>query len=148
MTIQPTIRVDGLKELRSQLRRVKDSELDAEMKQIHLEIAREVIAKALPKVPVRTGKLKASVRAAGTVRDAIGRAGSAGVPYAAPVHWGHGAQNLSVIRFNKQADHVGRKSSRANPFLWEAAQEIEQDVVDRYDMHVSRMLNRFIKETL
>lgn len=114
-------------ELRRELRRVKDSELDDEMKQIHAELAREVVAKAEPNVPVRSGALKASLRAAGTVRDAIGRVGKASVPYAPPIHWGWKARNIAP-----------------QPFLTNAAAEIEQDITDRYDRDVAQMLDRVI----
>jgi hypothetical protein len=118
---RPAVRVEGLDELRRELRRVKDRELDGEMKQIHLDLAREVVDRAEPNVPVRTGRLKASLRAAGTVRDAIGRVGKASVPYAAVVHWKYGP-----------------------PFLRDAAQSLEQDIVDRYDRTVAEMLDRTI----
>lgn len=116
------VHVDGLNELRRELRRVKSSELDDEMKAIHAELAAEVVDKAEPNVPVRSGALKASLRAAGTVRDAIGRVGKASVPYAAAVHWKYGP-----------------------PFLTDAARSIERDVADRYDKQVAQMLDRVIK---
>jgi len=115
------IRVDGLDRLRRELRRVKDSELNDEMKAIHRELAEEITDRALPNVPVRTGALKGSVRSTGTVRDAIGRVGKASVPYAAVVHWKYGP-----------------------PFLTDAAAELERDIVDRYDDAVARMLDRVI----
>lgn len=115
------VRVEGLDELRKNLRRVKDTELNDEMKAIHAELAEEITRRALPNVPVRTGRLKASVRSSGTVRDAIGRAGKASVPYAPAVHWKYGP-----------------------PFLRDAAEHIERDVVERYDRHVAEMLDRTI----
>lgn len=123
----PAVRVEGLDELRRSLRRVKDAELDQEMKKIHLDLAREVLQLAEPKVPVRTGALKASLRAAGTVRDAIGRVGKASVPYAAPVHWGWAARGI-----------------KPRPFLTDAAEALERDIVDRYDRQVAEMLDRTI----
>lgn len=124
---KPSIQVEGLDELRKALRRVKDSELDAEMKQIHAELAREIIAKAQPNVPVRSGALKASLRSAGTVRDAIGRVGKASVPYAAPIHWGWKAHNIAP-----------------QPFLTDAAAQIEQGITERYDRQVAEMLDKVI----
>jgi hypothetical protein len=121
------IRVDGLDELRRDLRRVKDTELDDEMKQIHRELAEEVLRGAEPNVPVRTGALLASLRAAGTVRDAIGRVGKASVPYAPPIHWGHPARGIP-----------------ANQFLRNAAERLEADIVDRYDRQVAGMLDRVV----
>lgn len=124
---QPAVRVEGLDELRRELRRVKDSELNDAMKQIHQDLAREVIQRAQPNVPVKSGALRASLRGAGTVRDAIGRVGKASVPYAAPIHWGWKARNIEP-----------------RPFLTDAAEALERDIVDRYDRQVADMLDRVI----
>jgi hypothetical protein len=115
------VHVDGLDELRRELRRVKDRELDDEMKAIHKALAADVVKLAEPNIPVRTGALKASLRAAGTVRDAIGRVGKASVPYAPIVHWKYGP-----------------------PFLTDAAGRLEQDIQDRYDREVAQMLDKVI----
>lgn len=125
---KPSIEVEGLNELRKALRQAKDKELNETMREIHRELAREIVQRALPNVPVKTGKLKATVRAAGTIRDAIGRAGKATVPYAPPIHWGWPKRNI-----------------KPNPFLVDAAQTIERDIVDRYDKAVSDMLNRLVR---
>lgn len=121
------IQVDGLDRLRAELRRAKDVELNAEMKQFHQELAAEIVELALPEVPVLSGDLAETVRAAGTVRDAIGRAGSKAVPYGPPIHWGWKARGIP-----------------ARPFLQNAAAQIETGVVDRYDRAVARMLDRVI----
>lgn len=128
--MRAAIHVDGLDDLRRNLRRVKDKELDDEMKAIHAELAREVVAKAQPNVPVKSGALKASLRSAGTVRDAIGRVGKASVPYAAPIHWGWPKRGIT-----------GR------PFLTDAAQSVERDITERYDQQVADMLEKVIGRT-
>ena len=122
------IKVEGLDELRRDLRRVKDKALDDELKAIHDDLAKEVVARARPKVPVRTRKLLSTIRAGGTVRDAIGRAGKASVPYAPPIHWGYAAHGIEP-----------------RPFLRQAAEELERDIVDRYDKAVAGMLDRVIR---
>lgn len=111
----------GLIELRAKLREVKDKAFNDELKKIHKSIAEEILHLAGPNVPVDSGALKRSLRAAGTLKDAIGRVGSASVPYAAIVHWKYGP-----------------------PFLTDAAGKIEQTVVDRYDSDVADMLDRVI----
>lgn len=127
MAQQPAIQVDGLDELRRELRRLKDRELNEAMKAVHKELADEVTKRALPKVPVRTGTLKSTVRSTGTVRDAIGRVGKASVPYAAPIHWGWASRNIP-----------------RRPFLTDAAAALERDITDRYDRHVADMLDKVI----
>lgn len=106
---------------------MKDSELNDEMKQIHQELARDVLRLAEPNVPVRSGALKGSLRASGTVRDAIGRAGKASVPYAGPIHYGWKARNI-----------------KPQPFLTDAAERLERDITDRYDREVAQMLDKVI----
>lgn len=119
---QPAIQIEGLDRLQRELRLVKDVELDAEMKAIHKGLADDILELALPNVPEVSGDLKRTVRAAGTKRDAIGRAGSAkGAPYAPIVHWKYGPQ-----------------------FLTDAAAEVERGVVDRYEDALSRLFTRAI----
>lgn len=119
----------GLADLQRELRQVKDKELDNELKAIHKALADEVLARALPNVPEASGALKASVRSAGTKRDAIGRAGKASVPYAPIVHWGWPARGV-----------------QSRPFLREASLALEADITDRYDQAVATMLDRVIGE--
>lgn len=116
-----SIRAEGLDELRRDLRRVKNKELDDELKAIHKELAEDVARIAEPNVRVDTGKLRDTLRTSGTVKDAIGRLGLKSVPYAAAVHWGYGP-----------------------PALTDAAAAVEADVVERYDRQVAQMLDRTI----
>ncbi len=125
---QPSIHIDGLKELNRQLRQVKSKELDNELKDIHKELAEEIIRRALPNVPVRTGRLKQSVRSSGTKQSAIGRAGRKSVPYAPAIHWGWPKRGIP-----------------RRPFLTDAADAVEKGVVDDYEDAVRQMLNRVIK---
>lgn len=126
--VQPAITVDGVRELRKQLRQVKDKELDDELKAIHKGIADEIIQRALPNVPVKTGALKRSVRSSGSLNAAVGRAGRKTVPYAAPIHWGWRKRNI-----------------RARPFLTDAAEAIERDITDRYEQAITQLLERVVR---
>lgn len=104
------IEVEGLDELRRDLKRIGDQGLKDALKAANLRLATDVVAKALPNVPVRTGRLKSTVRGLGNVTGAIGKVGGAAVPYAAVVHWRPGGR----------------------PFLTDAAATIESSVADRY----------------
>lgn len=112
--------VEGLDELRRLLRQVADKELTDALKAAHKEAAKVVVAKALPNVPVRTGRLKASVRALGSQRSGRAVAGNKAVPYAAAIHWGRSSGNVSFKhgRYSK-----GQGAITGRPFLWNAAQE-------------------------
>jgi hypothetical protein len=82
----PLLRVDGAKQLRASLK-AAGVKLD-DLKAAHLAVAQLVHRAAQPQAPVRTGRLAASERPAGTQSAAIVRAGSKAVPYAGPIHWG------------------------------------------------------------
>lgn len=105
------------------LRRLKDREIDDELKQIHKRLADEILKLAEPNVPRKTGALLRSLRAAGTKGDAIGRVGGASVPYAPIVHW------------------------KYSPFLTDAAAVLEQDVVERYEASIAELFDRSIGRT-
>lgn len=114
------LRVDGARQLRTSMRRAG---IDMrELRETHAEAARLVAARADP--PRRTGRLAATIRAAGTQTQAVVRAGYARVPYAPVIHWGWPARGI-----------------RAQPFLTEAAQASEPAWVELYTRHVEQILN-------
>ncbi len=128
------VKVTGLKELRAALRKI-DRGLAKEMTKAHKDLADEIVARALPNVPVRTGRLKASVRGGGTARQAIGRAGGAKVPYAAAIHWGVGPR--PGLR--------GPHNIPRRPFLTDAAARVEPQVVGRYATTVQDLIDRAVR---
>ena len=122
---RPVITVEGVDDLRRDLRRLKDDDLNAAMKEANQVLAKRVIDKALPMVPVLTGRLRSSVRGLGNLSGAIGKAGGARVPYAAAIHWGWPARNI-----------------KGTPFLTTAAQSVEQGALVEYEQQVNRVLDR------
>lgn len=136
---QPAIRVEGLTELRRGLRHVKDDGLDKALKDANKWIADTIVRKALPKVPVRSGRLRTSVRGLGSASGAVGKAGGSRVPYAAAIHWGRsrGSVNFKHGRFSGgQGDIQGR------PFLQDAARSLEDEAADRYADEIDDLLNK------
>ena len=127
--VQPAITIDGVKELRRELRHLQDKAYDDELKAVHQEIANEVLDRALPNVPIRSGALRRSLRGSGTKAAAVGRVGSKRVPYAAAIHWGWKAHNI-----------------RPRPFLQDAAARVEKDITQRYDEAIAGLLARVISE--
>ena len=79
------------------------------MKETHLKAAEVVVNGAVRYVPVRTGKLAASIRAAATMTSGKVRAGSAAVPYAGPIHFGWPARRIKPQPFIYDAMDVRRK---------------------------------------
>lgn len=112
--------------LKSELRSLGDSDLKRELADANKEIAQAIVDKAAPRAPVRSGRLKATLRAQGNQAGAVGKLGSAAVPYAAAIHWGR--KRGGVIE--------GR------PFLREAANALENDAVRMYEKRILGLLHR------
>lgn len=112
--------------LRRALRDIGDAGLKKELAAANRGASQVVVDRALPKVPVRSGRLKASVRALGGQTSATVKAGTAAVKYAAAIHWGR----------KKRGVIVGR------PFLWDAAAEARNKVVDVYGDAIDDLLKK------
>lgn len=81
-----TVQVDGAAKLRRTLKAAGEG--IQELKAAHKEAA-EIAARASASLtPVRSGKLRRSIRSSGTNTAGILRAGSKAVPYANAIHWG------------------------------------------------------------
>lgn len=126
----PVIKVEGAAELRRALRYIGDQGLKDALKDAHKSAAEAVVKRALPNVPVRTGRLRRSVRARGSQQDGRALAGTAAVPYAAAIHWGR--KRGGVIK--------GR------PFLWNAAREStstsEKQFIEKLDVLLDAIRQR------
>lgn len=133
------VKVDGLDELRRDLGRV-NPELRKELRTIHKSISEMVVRAALPNVPVKTGKLRASVKAQATQKAAYGKAGSpVRVPYAAAIHWGEGAGNVGGGSSRRNRNIPGR------PFLWNAADQTINRAVREYEDQIQDLLDRVVR---
>lgn len=119
------VRVEGLGELRRLLRHIGDAGVKKALREANKSASALVVEKALPNVPVRTGRLKRSVRALASQRDARAVAGTASVPYAPPIHWGR----------------VKGGFIKARPFLWNAAQQHQQEAADVYEYEIQKLLD-------
>ena len=123
------IRIEGLKEARKKIRGLLD-EMDeqaarGELKNMNQEAAEIVRRRAVALVPVRSGHLRETLRAAGTQKSARVRAGFKRVPYAGPIHFGWAIRAI-----------------RPQPFLYDALDQRRHEVVQHYD----RQLEALIKE--
>lgn len=92
-----TVRVDGLRRIRADLRRAGEDTQD--LKDANAAVAALVAREAAPRAPKRTGRLAGSGRG----NRAVGRAtvtwGGAAVPYAGPIHWGWTARGIEPQPF-------------------------------------------------
>lgn len=137
MASQPAVRVEGLRELRKDLRALDDAVGNQMLKDAHKALAEKVIDLALPHVPVgATGALKASVRGLGSISKATGKAGGARVPYAAAVHWGTGPR--PGLR--------GPHNIARRPFLWNAIEKLRHTgAVEEYARQLEDILDRTVR---
>ena len=81
-------------------------------------------------VPVRTGRLRDSIRVSNQLRKVVISAGNnrtskSGVPYANPIHWGWFKRNI-----------------KPQPFFIKALGYTRQEVYDRYFQNLSRLVEK------
>jgi hypothetical protein len=82
------IEVQGVTVVTKQLRTMSDG-TRKELKKVYIQSAAVVFRNAMPRVPVRSGRLKSTMRISSTVRSGSVRAGGKrSAPYAGPVHFG------------------------------------------------------------
>jgi hypothetical protein len=114
--------VQGVAKLRRELRRagIKVEDLQA----AHREIAAAVVEEAQRRAPVRTGRLRNSLKPYGYSASAVVRAAGRTVPYANPIHWGWGRRNI-----------------RANPFVLEAAESQWNEINNMYLSAIEAILD-------
>lgn len=134
---KPSVHVEGLTELRKALKRIGDEGLVDALKAANKSAAELVANRAIPTVPVRTGKLRASVKALGTQRDGRVKAGTAAVNHAATIHFGRKQGNVG----RPPGNHKGPNIVRGRPFLDDAAEASMSEVTDRYEREIEDLLD-------
>lgn len=128
---EPTIHVEGLNELRAALRKAGDKATGKALGQAGKSAADIVAQAARPKVPVRTGRAKASLRAVVASGGGTVAFGGAKAPYASWLDFG---------------GRVGRKNSVVRPFkregryVYVALSEKRDEVVRTYAERVDDVL--------
>lgn len=113
MASKGRIEVQGVTVVSKQLRQMGDG-TKKELKSVYIKSAAVVFRNAMPRVPVRTGRLKSTMRVTASVRSGAVRAGGKrSAPYAGPIHFGW------PNRPQLQRDWYGGPI-RPNPFLYSA----------------------------
>lgn len=119
-----TFRVEGLNKLLRALEKMDEAAAES-FKAAGVWAGQEVAKTARTIVPVRSGRLRDTIKGASTRRGARVNAGRGSVPYAGPIHFGWGRRNIFP-----------------QPFLYEAADRRANDVVDQYLAQVYEVWNR------
>ena len=95
---RPTVEIEGLNKLLRALEKL-DEEAKQSFKDVGGRVGQLVAQQAREEVPVRSGNLRDTIRAANTGRGAKVRAGSKRVPYSGPIHFGWPKRNITGNRF-------------------------------------------------
>lgn len=126
---QPAVDVQGGRELRRKFKEAGDDMAD--LKDLHQRLADDVAGTAKTKVPVRTGRLRNSIRGSGTKTAGRVRAGNnrksgpSAVPYAKAIHFGWGSRDI-----------------KSQPLIYDALDERRQEVIDAYNKEVRQIVER------
>lgn len=132
-----TIKVENLSRLVSALRKFGEQSVPERLGMIHRVLAEAVADKARAKAPVgdaktgdrHPGRLRSNIRATASPTRADIRAGSAGVRYAAAIHWGWRKHNI-----------------RKNPFLFDALREMRPEIERAYQDGIIELASEFDRE--
>jgi len=98
MAVDGSVEIEGLNKLLRALEKL-DDEAKQSFKDAGLKVGKFVAEKARAEAPVRSGRLRGSIRAVATGRGAKIRAGSKRVPYAGVIHFGWRKRNIVQNRF-------------------------------------------------
>jgi hypothetical protein len=134
------IKVEGVKAVNQHLKDLGED--TSGIKKANIESAEILVRAALPLVPVRTGRLKATLRPVKAANYAAARAGLGMVPYAGPIHWGWarvGAKHKGKLRPG------GPRSFRnvpPQPFFSKALGYTYQEIVDNYERNMNAIITK------
>lgn len=120
---KPTIQVAGARDLRRALKAIDGG--IADLKKVHAAAAEIVELRASELVPVLDGILDSSIRSSGQAAGGIVRAGSAGVPYAGPIHFGWPSRGIAP-----------------QPFLYDALDTRTVEVIEVYESRVDMLISK------
>lgn len=122
-----SVKIDGLNKFRRALGKL-DDEAVQDFKTAGFGAAGIVVREGKLQAPVRTGRLRDTIRAAKIQSGARVYAGKKATPYAGPIHFGWYSRKISP-----------------NPFLYRAADRRIGEVVDTYLDQIYRTWQRGLK---
>lgn len=123
MMSKPVLEVVGGRQLRATLRKAGDSLAD--LKSAHKAAATIAARSSAQIAPVRSGRLRSTIRASGTKTAGIVRVGNnSKAKYAMPIHWGWPRRNIA-----------------SNPFVSTGAQDSEGRWIRVYEDYLDQAIN-------
>jgi creatinine amidohydrolase/Fe(II)-dependent formamide hydrolase-like protein len=128
--VSRSTKIAGADEVRRKIRNMQDAvsktAAKSELKTLHGDAAKIVEQDALGRAPVKSGRLRESIRSSGTQKAGVVRAGFARVPYAGPIHFGWAKRNI-----------------RPQPFLYDAKDARRDEVVRSVEQGIDALIRRF-----
>ncbi len=97
----PQVQVEGIRRVVRELEKLGADASD--MKKVFKKIGERGVVESKRQVPVRSGRLAASIRSSNRKNEAIITAGKKSVPYARPIHWGWPKRNIKANQFMYRA---------------------------------------------
>lgn len=136
------IQVDGLVSTIRTMKALGDS--DAAIKEALKQAAETMAQASRGTVPVRSGKLKRSIKTSVTVRGAFVVAGGKGAPYANPIHWGWFRDRKSQAARNSRRGYIN-KNIKPNPFFAKALGYTRNEIFDNFTKVIEDEVTRTIR---
>jgi hypothetical protein len=124
-----------MREIRRAMKDLSDSS-KVDMKSTHRAVAEIVARQAKYEVPVRTGRLRSTIRTRSTLTQGRVVAGMGRVPYAGPIHFGWPTRPDPSKRWR------GGPIS-PQPFIYEAADRRIDEVVDAYEQRIGELIRSY-----
>lgn len=119
----PFHEVDGLKDLAKALRKLEDKDFIKELKAANKRASEAAVAAAKAEAPVRSGRLRDSIKPNVTQTSGGLKAGTAArVPYAGPIHFGW-----------------PRRFIPANPFIYRGLDKAMPEIIKAYEEDVVKL---------
>lgn len=115
--------IEGLRETVRSLERMGTEVAD--LKEAFTKIGNNVVQEARTLVPVKSGRLEASIKASKTKNKSVIRAGGARIPYAGVIHYGWPAHGISP-----------------HPFMTDAISNKQQETVQLLESEIHKLINR------
>lgn len=135
MARRSAIEVQGVTVFQRRLRQMDDGTVQ-ELKRVYIQSANVVYRNAMPRVPVRTGRLKETLRVSATTRaGSVKAGGKRSAPYAGPVHFGW------PTRPNQAREWQGGPIY-PNPFLYSALDARRGEVENMFERGILKVARK------
>lgn len=124
------VTVQGFGSINKMLANIGGKPMQLRVKAAGKEAGEIVAEEARAEAPVRSGRLRNSIRVASLQRSVQVRAGSKRIPYGNPIHWGW--------FYDKQRDI--KKNIKPNPFMSRALGYKKQQIIATYVKNMDKLL--------